>query len=138
MAMAELNLMRLVVGLGQNKLEDRGSRETLSRDHFPDGDNLEDDADEVDEKSNNDGLSALWLDETPEEAGDEYEIDEEISLAGHIIEHHEVWWGGWWWSLTVMGQERRAKEMQMRWRANTDLYFFLSILTMLLRLQSQC
>ena len=84
MAMAELNLMRFVAGLGQNKLEDRGSRETLSRVHFPDGDNLEDDADEVDEKSNNDGLSDVWLDETPEEAGDKYEIDEEISLAGNI------------------------------------------------------
>ena len=105
MAMAELNLMRLVVGLGQNKLEDRGSRETLSRDHFPDGDNLEDDADEVDEKSNNDGLSALWLDETPEEAGDEYEIDEEISLAGHIIEHHEVWGGAGWSHRYGPGEE---------------------------------
>ena len=83
-AMTELNLMRLEAGLGQNKLEDSRSSQTtgkvLSRGHFPDGDDLEDDADGVDQKSHNDGFSLLWPDETPEQAGNKHEIDEEISL----------------------------------------------------------
>ena len=34
-----------------------------------------------------------------------------------------------------MGHDRRAREIQRRWRAKTDLYFFLSMLTILLVLQ---
>ena len=96
--------------------------------HFPDGDNLEDDADGVDQKSNNDGFSVLGLDETPEEAGNKDEIDEEISLlGGNISEYHQGGGAG----LTVMGHERRAKEIQRRWSANTALYFFFSMLAIL-------
>ena len=65
-------------------------RRKLSRVHFPDGDDLEDDADGVDQKSNNDGFRVLGLDETPEEAGNKHEIDEEISLVGNISEYHQV------------------------------------------------
>ena len=47
----------------------------------------------------------------------------------YISEYHHAAGAGA--GLTVMGHERRAKEIQRRWRANTDLYFFLSMLTML-------
>ena len=67
--------------LGHNRLEEAEvSTNIINSQHFPDGHNLEDDADGVNEKSNKDGFSVLWLDETPEQAGNKDEIDEEISL----------------------------------------------------------
>ena len=81
--------MRWVEGLGQNKLGNKSEVSTRQYyqelSHFPDGHDLEDDADDVDQKSNNDGFGVLWLDEAPEEAGNKYEIDEEISLVEVIL-----------------------------------------------------